>query len=368
MIKASILFLIVTLSVPLMLLAEGVPFSETSDPVTAKSGSQTSLITELKYRAVQNWLKNYLGSRYTQFEKQVTIEFSEKYILDYKVSRSSNNKAQVELQGHLDADQLKAWIRVMDARSRGNTAISPSIILSSTVPGVSFSSAETLNRLRDSSLLQSLYSVVLSHIQKFNIHPVSCDLSGLSYNKPPTSETDILRFQEQAKCGTANSALWFNLSQCRNCNGFTLEVYFYSFNVSKVLLARSDDISLPASDYGNPAKTKVAFKPAGTQLAQDFDALIGSGVLQSRSYAVTIEGIDSYQAYKAIDSGLDNLDYVTQVSLKAARNNNTIYEVFSPLTPEEIAAKINAQSFNGFSLKTVRVDSTALVMRYLKGS
>jgi hypothetical protein len=344
--------------------AEGVPFAETSAPVAGSSESQAGLISELKYHAVQNWLKTYLGARFPQFEKQVTKEFSERYVLDYKVGRSATNHAQIELSGHLDADGLKAWIRVADTKARGNATVSPFLVLSSTAPGISLNVADTATRIKDSTVGSSLFALYNESLRRFNIRVGSLDLSRVVIRTPPTTESDINQLREQAASSSANTALWLSLSACKTCGGFHLDTYFYSLTSGKLLLAHADDITLAAGDVANSAKVKAAFKAAASQFATEFDTLIGSGVLQSTSYSLSVEGIDSYRAYKALDAALDNLDYVTQSSLKAARSKNAVYEVLSPLGAEELAQRIGQQPFSGFTLKPVRVDSRTLVVRY----
>jgi hypothetical protein len=346
--------------------ADPVPFTETSNPVAGNNDTQGGLITELKYQAVVDWLKSYLGPRFATYEKLVTHDFSEKYVLDYKVSRSTSNRAQIELNGHLDGDGLKAWIRVMETKARGNASTSPFLVLSSSVPGLALGISDTAQRLRDSLFAQTLLSLINGSLQRFNIHITSLDLSRVVLKQPPVGDTDISQLRDQAGSPSSNAALWLNFTPCKNCGGMHLDSYLYSLTNSKILLARSDDLALGPTDIANAAKIRTALKGAMTQFASDFDGLVGSGILQSTAYLLSIEGIDSYRAYKTVDSVLDNLDFVTQSSLKSAKSKNAVYEVLSPLTGEELSQRLGQQSFNGFALKPVRVDSRTLIVRYLR--
>src|SRR4051794_12741866 len=103
-------------------LAEGVPFvlSSSSLPPSPDDVRQTALIGRLKYQAVVDYLQRLMGSRYSKYEELVTPEFAEKYVLDYQVNRLPG-KSAIELNGHLDGDALKRWVRVTETKAAGTS-------------------------------------------------------------------------------------------------------------------------------------------------------------------------------------------------------------------------------------------------------
>ena len=77
--------------------AGGVPF-------TVGGGADTQNISDLKHRAVLEFLQRQLGERFEQYEKQITPEFAERYIMDYKVGRAGGNRQVSDLPVFLASD------------------------------------------------------------------------------------------------------------------------------------------------------------------------------------------------------------------------------------------------------------------------
>ena len=98
----------------------------------------------------------------------------------------------------------------------------------------------------------------------------------------------------------------------------------------------------------------------------DFESAISEGKLSFSEYKLTIEGVDSYRLYKFLETELNRVDYLSQLTLRRAESRVAEFNFTSTLSTEEVAQRIQSTAFGGFHLKPVRVDSKSLSVRYSK--
>ncbi len=340
-------------------LGEGVTFTQAAPDPGGNPDAQTGLIAQLKLKAVTEYLQNYLGPRFASVERTVNFDFSERYVLDYKVGRTAD-RTQIQVVGHLDSEGLKRWVRTLDAKTKGNT-LSPFLVLTSTLPNLPYAVGDTAARAKDSVFAQTLLSEINSGLQKYNIKVATTETSRIGLKGPPMNDNDIKTLRDQSG---GNSALWVTVAPCKGCNGIRLDMYFYNLTQSRRLLAHSDDITISMNDLSDKAKLKTALKLPIGQFHAEFDEVVTSGTLTSTAYDVTVEQVNSYKTFKTIESSLGKLDFIVQAVLNRTEPTVAGFQVLSPLSAQELAQRLAAENFQGFHLKPVRVDSKSLVVRY----
>lgn len=347
-------------------LAEGVPFRE-STTGAAETGSegQGSTIAQLKQRAVISWLQSYLGDRFPQVEKHIGKDFGEKYILDYQVGKSAENKTQVEIKGSLDANGLKRWLNLLETRAKGNSTATPLLVLSSSAPGLTILPSETPARASDSQLGQAIVALGNPILQKFNGKLIVGEV-GVSTAEPPKSEREVRDVASSLSRRGQSLALWFHLAACKTCGGYRLDTHLLQLNQGRRALARSDDLALSSADLVNGVKLRAALKQPFTELQAELEELISSGALSGNAYALIFENVPNYESYKTLEKQISALDYLIEPTFSSAQAGTFSMDVMSPLGSDELMQRITTQVFTGFSLKRVSVDSRKLVVRYSK--
>lgn len=330
----------------------------------ASSEIQTATVGQLKQQAVTNRLREMIGKdRFSAVEKQVTREFADKYITDYKPRRVGPQRDQLELSGHLDIDGLKRWVRLADVKSKGSQSQGNLFILSSAVPGFSFGPGETTPKVRESAVAKEILAAMTSAFQKLNQKVFVADVSKLGNGAPPRSQNDIKSFSEQL-AGTQGGAVWVNLIACKSCGGMRLDTHVYSIAKARSVLLRSDDLAMNPTELTNATKFKGLLKNVISGLQADLEETVSAGKFMSQAMEVNIDGLVSYPAFKSVREQLERLDYLNQFTMVRAEPRSATFEALSPLTPEELATRLSQESFSGFQLKTQSVDSRALSMRY----
>jgi hypothetical protein len=343
------------------------PFSvDAGAAVGDNAENQSNTVANMKYRAVVEWLQRYLGNRYAQVEKQVTPEFAERYILDYKVGRVPTNRSLLQVTGHLDADSLRRWARVVETKHDGGSSLKPLFLLSSTIPGLTIQPGDTAGRLPSSTLAQSLLVMANTAFSKFNAKAVPFDGNGVVPGQPPVSPNDIARLRETASSKGFNSAVWMHLTPCKGCNGLRLTTHLYNLTQGRLALLHSDDLNLSTGDLASPEQVHAALKGPGKQFQQEVDSAVSEGTLFSASRRLLVEGIDSYRVYQDLETNIPKLEYVTQCILKRSEPHLAEFEVLTNLTPDELSQRLQAEDLGGFRLRLVRSDAQSLVMRYGK--
>lgn len=345
------MILAVALFLSLKAFGGGAPFS-----VGGQAESQD--VSELKRQAVLDYLARALGPRFQQYEKAVTPEFAERYILDYKVSRSGGNR--VQLTGHLDAEALKGWIRLSETKG-GKNAFRPMLLISSSIPGLTISPKETASKVRESALGQQILSEATAAFQKVNAKLTVPD-GGPSLSAPPRAEGEIRTLRDVGE--GYSCALWVHLSPCKSCGGSRLDLFVYNLGQARRVLGKSEDLALSGGDFNSAPRVKTALKAPFAEFKNDLEEIVSNGQLFSSSYRLVVEGVESYRAYKRLETEIGELDYLNQVVLKRVEPKVAEFEVLSSLGGEEVLSRLDGETFNGFRLKPVRVDSHHLVVKY----
>ncbi len=316
-------------------------------------------IGDLKQRAIIEYLQAFLGARYEGYASQVTPEFAERYVQDYKVSRQGG---RIQITGHLDSDGLKGWIRLSETK-HGANSVKPVLLLSSAIPGLTITPSQTAAKTRENGMGQVFLSETSSAFQKLNTR-LGVTGSSINLSQPPRSESELKRLQDYGAGDGFNSALWLHLVPCKTCGGARLDMHFYNLNPVRQVLARSDELPLSASDFANSSRLKQAMKVPITALKADIEDKIANGALFSNAYRLTIEGLENYRAFKVVQNAMGETDFIIQANLKRSEPKMAEYEVLSLLSAEELAARLDGETFDGFKLKTVRVDAPSVVVKF----
>ncbi len=345
---AVVLFLLCGLA-----FAAGATFS-----VTATDDTQQ--LPDLKQRAVLEFLQRYLGERYDQYAPQVTADFAEGYILDYKVGKAGN---RLQVIGHLDAERLKGWIRLAETK-KGSTGVKPMLVISSTIPGLTISPSQTGARVREGALGQTLQAEAAAAFQKVNAKLGVPGGPGLSH--PPRIDSELRALRDYGNSEGYSVALWAHLVPCRTCGGARLDLFLYNLSQARRVLAKSEDLPLSGGDFNSSPRLKTVLKAPFAAFRNDLEALVSSGQIFSAAYFLTVEGVENYRVYKLIESGLGELDYIIQSVMKFSSPKIAEFEILTTLPGQELLSRLDNESFSGFDLKPVRVDSHNLVMRYSK--
>ena len=350
--NAKCLFVTLLLS-RLLWAASGVPFevSGTQDPQG---------LPQLKQQAVMQLLQRYLGNRFDAYESQITPDFAEKYILDYKVSRAPG---KMILSGHLDGEALRGWVRLSETK-RGSNVVKPVFLLSSTLSGLTITPNQTGAKIREGGMAAIFLAEANQSFQKLNTKLGTVEGGNPGAVRPPSQESELKTLKDFAQGAGYNAALWAHLVPCRSCGGTRLDLHVYHLATQRQVLARSEELALSASDFTNATKLRNALKTPFSNLKTDLENAISDGSLFNFSYRLTIEGLESYRSFKQVELELAQLDYISQSVLKRAQPQVAEYEVLSSLPIEELSSRLSAETFNGFGLKPVRVDSRELTVRY----
>jgi len=343
--------------------AEEAAFS-VSATATGDSGDLTG---NLQYQAVVEWLQRYLGNRFAQYQGKVTPEFAKRYILDYSIGHPSADRNQVVLSGHLDAEGLKKWVRVAEAK-RGGSSLKVLFLLSSTLPGISLYASATATGLHDSQLAQTLYNESNAVFHKFSTRATPASNPKLSISQPPTSQTEMKGLQEYGISEGYNTALWIQLAPCKACNesSIRMDTYLYNLIAPRLALSRSDELPLQTADLVKPEKLRSAVHFPLEQFRSDLEDQASEGTLFTAAHRLIIEGIDSYRVYQQVESGISRMDFIDQSVLKRSEPKLAEFELLCSMKPDELYARLQQAEPGGFHLKPVRIDPQALVMRYSK--
>jgi hypothetical protein len=348
--------------------AEAVSFSVAAPQLPVEPGkeaaeSQAEILAQLKVQAVSEWLQGYLGNRYSQFERAVTVEFAEKHVIDYSVSRTSTNPPNVVLNGHLDTDGLKRWLRLAETKNKGGSHQLRAIaFLSSNIPGISFSASDTAQKAREITIASQIHTLLQPLFQKLNAKLTLADGGAPSGNAPRTSK-EVRNLKDFAKTDGTNVAVWGQLTQCAPCGGARLDLFGYSLPQERVIAAVSEDLALSQKDYTNSDYLKSKLTPIVQQFQTDFESAVTEGRVFSSEYHLIVEGVDSYRVFKNIEASLGRQDFVSQPILKRASSKTAEFIFLSSLSIEELAGRFPQVDVGGVKLRTSRLDDSTLVAR-----
>lgn len=333
-------------------LAKG-EFSVTGGP------GQTN-VDQLKHLAVVTWLRS---NNYKSYAENLTYDAAEKYILVSKASRTSGNR--MVLSGTLDIDALQHWVRMAETK-RGATTFKPMLVLTSSLPGMTISAAESGARTRESALGQVVLAETTGLFQKFaakvDLPSGSVPVSGI----PKAGERDMATFRDYANSHGHNTALWVHFSPCKSCGGSRIDFFLFNLTHGRQALVRSDDLNLSGGDMVSPARIKSALKGPFQQFRMDLEDAVSEGTLFCAAHRLIIEGIEGYRTYKAIEFGFAKTDFISLSQIKRAAPQTAEFEILSPLESEEVSQRLEAMDFGGFRMKSVRVDHHLIIMRYFR--
>lgn len=340
------------------------PSSTTSAALPDGEDNSQQLISRLKQDAVISWLRDYLGNKSQRFEKLVTPQFAESYILDYKVSQKGTNKDIIELSGHLDSEALKGWLRIAETKGKGNNQLKPLFIISDSLPGISIPNPTYFTQSGSSVFSQQSTQLLGAGLKKLNLELTP--FSGQSPSQPPRNEKEVLPLKDSLSQTNTNLLIWVYLNQCRSCEMPRVDIYLYSLNRSSVVLSVSEELNLTLKQLESPDKAKKALEPIFNEFYQELEKTIAEGKLESYPLTVTIEGIDNYLSYRKIEYALSKQSFFSDWTPKVFVQNTAQFEALSPLESQEVARRIEKVALGDVKLIPVRVDSRNVVMRYSK--
>lgn len=327
---------------------------------------QSSLIAQLKYRAVYEWLQGYLGNRFPQYEKAVTNDFAEKYVLDYKVSRVGNNRESLQLAGHLDGESLKRWVRVLDTKKGGGTSVKPLLVLSSSLTQFPLNAQSSAERVRDSAFGQQIASFMNHEFQRVNTHVTPVEGS-FPLSQPARFENEIRTLRDFGVQSGGNCVVWVNLSPCSTCAGYArTDIYLYSLSAPRLVFVESEDLQLRGSEFSSQDRIKSALQSVFQQFHASFDSVVSEGKLLNSEFRVILEGLDHVRSFKAFETELGRSDFASQPVLRRAESKTAEFSVLSPLGVEELVQRIQSLELSGRRISAQRIDSRSLLVRYLK--
>lgn len=355
--------------------AEGVPFKVSSSSLSTPQASSTptdlsaenedhesNLINDLKYLAVSNWLQTYLGPRYTQFDKHITPEFAEKYILDYKVGRNSAPSGGLELSGHLDGDALKRWVRLIDSKSKASSQIKPLFILSSNLPGLNIAPSETSNKIKESSIAQLLYQLTQFQFKKLNTQLTPLD-SSVGLDSPPTQSSEVQRLTRSASQKGSSLVVWETFSTCPGCPNPRIDIFVYNNENSNLAFVVGDDLLNSWRELNNTEVLKKSLLPIFQQFQTELENVFSEGSIHENSFKIVIENVDSYRTLKIAEAELNRGMGGSSLILKKAANKSAEYELKSSLAIEELGQRIQGTVIPGLKTQVSKADSTTLVLK-----
>jgi hypothetical protein len=359
--------------------AEGRPFiisstslgsAPPSDPGVPEPAPNEGIIIErLKQMVVADYLRQALGARFQEYAQKLTTEFSEDYILDYKVSRKENTATPgatplLELTGHLDVDGLNRWVRLNETKARGSASLRPVFVISSEAPGLNYSPGNSAATSKTTSLGQIFYSELGRVFKKFNTDLGLVADRSLLLAVPPESSSQIAELRDYAGTGGNNSVAWVHLQPCRTPGcGLRAEIHTYNLSQNRRLFVQSAPIKIGISEFGDTAKLQSAIEPLIQDYARRFEESVSKGTLFSTSYRLIVRNVDQYRGYKKLKTALSKLEYLVQAVPKRIRANESEFQVLSPLSSRELAQRLQITSFPGFKLAATSADANQIEVR-----
>lgn len=316
--------------------------------------TQNTLIAKLKLQAVQQWLQKYLGERFNQFETLITPDFGEKYILEYKVNRNAQDRNILELQGQLDTDSLRSWVRIADSK-KGNVSNRAIFFMTASVPG--------LENIRTSQFASVYSSLIAGHLQKQGVKLVLFE-GQYPLESPPQFSNQIDSMKSAIR-DTSNLAIWTNIKSCPSCNGgMRIDSYLYSLETNRIISVDSEDLSLSINEMSNLESSKTVALSVLGQTKSSLDSAISQSKANQRAVQVLIEGIDKYRLLKLIEQHYSKSDFASQVQIKKTERQTAELEIMTHLAIEDVAQRIQTTNIAGMLPKVQRIDPKSLIVRY----
>lgn len=328
---------------------------ESPETQSAEELSSSALVARLKQDAVILWLRQYLKDSSSRFEKLITPEVAESYILDYQLAQKGANKDILELSGHLDTEALKGWVRLADTKGKGSNELRPILVMTNSL---------NLSQQGQSAYTAQSLQLLNQEAKKLNLKIVPA--VGSYPPQPPHTEKEISQLRTSTSEEPGNALVWMHLSKCRTCEFPRLDIFLYSLNRGALISTVSEDFPISLKQLDQPEKVKTALAPISKLFHQELERAISSGKFTATPLTITIEGIDNYLAYRKLDYVLSKQAFLSDWYPKAFVQNTAQFEAISQLGSQEVAQRI--EGLEGFEAKLspVRVDSRNIVMRYSK--
>lgn len=333
-------------------------------PALPPGTPESALLLRLKQQAVREYLQKILGARYERYDASITPEFAERYILDYQVNRQSADSTQMEIAGHLDTDALKQWVRVSETKATGNSSLKPLFLLSANLPGLAIDPKTTAQQVKQNPMAQTLFKSMTDVFQKFNATLGTTEETGLGLAKPPASESELRSLRSYGVMAGFNSAVWVVLSTCKNC-GTRVDFLLYNLSQARQVLAVSGDLEMGPGEMADAKRLTKAIAKMLQDFGSGFEESVSKGTLFASEYRLVVEGLNTYKAFKLVDSALGKQDFILQAVLKRTAKSTADYRVLSPLPPREFYQRFHVAQFPGLTLKPLSIDSQTVTVRYL---
>ncbi len=268
----------------------------------------------------------------------------------------------VVLNGHLDADALKRWIRLSETKHRGSSQLRTLLFMSSNIPGISFTASETASKVREITIASTLYGLLTPQFQQLNAR-LELANGGAPAGAAPRNSEEAKDLKDFANRDGLNTAAWAQFTSCASCGGARLDLFAYSLSTHRVVVAVSEDLNLSPSSYANPEYLKTVLAPITQQFKTELESAVTDGRLFASEFRLIIEGLDSYRQFKTIEQGLTRQDFISQPVVRRAAPRTAEFEFLSTLGMDELIQRFPQTEIGGFRLRPGRVDDSTLAAR-----
>ncbi|MBI1861874.1 MAG: hypothetical protein HYR96_13250 [Deltaproteobacteria bacterium] len=335
-------------------MADPIPFSQTMPIEKDTKARQTTIIAELKSKAIHQWVLRFVGpKRYIAFEPYIKTDVSDRFVINYSLGKLASDKKNWELVGKLDNDGLKRWVRVTEARLGQGAAPKPVLVV--TIENEALS----LNKVGTQWIEGPLGKVMA----RFNSRIVLSTTGhpNLILPAPPRSPNEVESYGERLRTEGMGSAAWVHLSRPEGSNG-QMEILYIGGAPARIAFTQA--YLFPFTFEGTPSKRLEMFvEEKMPSFSSSLEDLIASGTLVSTTFRLRVTGLDSFAKYRKVDQAIGLLDPVTRVMLRSAEPQTVEYEISSTLPLAEFALRIPSFHIGEFGLKTETQDANSLSVR-----
>lgn len=343
-------------------------------PESTPEVARQALLRDLRRKAVLQWLRNAYDDKekIASIESQLTPEVVENNILSYSPGRSADNKTTLSVE--INHSALRGWVNLIGSKSKEGSTVRPAIIVASQLPGFLLSAEETSSRAKDTPFVQTMIQMTHSSLAKMGVN-ASAPKGAIYGNRRPRNESEIRSLGNQSALSSFNSAIWVNLSACRECGGARLDACFYNFIQRRNEGCVSQDLTADSTLFINSERLKNTLKPAFQELQTKTEALISSGLIFDATYQLSIVAIPNvntakemrnYRVFSQIEEAISQIGAINQAKINGTGPSTLRLEIQSSKSTSDLAAQLESARLPGFRLQRDRVDSSSLTMRYLK--
>ena len=300
-----------TILIILWLVSISIVSADTSFSVTGTTDQDA--INDLKRQAVREYLQKWLGNnKAAQYEKNLTNEIVERFILDYRLSRTETNLPIV--MGHIDAQGIRSWIKLSEAK-RGGQHLRIGFIYSENLASRKISPSETAEWLEKSGAAQSIFHELSLLSRNIRAQLIPWHFS-TPQNVPPKNDVGIKALARSTS--DVDIAVWFHQWKCSECAYTQLEVMAYQLTSGRRIYSRSEEIR----------STVTQLLPS---IRPELERVISSDAARCKSYELTLTDISNYRAFRSIDTWISAFDSIPVATLTRASNHEAQYSICSPL-------------------------------------